>query len=227
MKRTTCDRENDMKHKICVVFAAGDVTSRTPLPPGCLSVAADGGFEEMKRRGLCPDYILGDFDSLGFVPDTPGVKVYPKEKDDTDTLLAAKLALEKGCDKLLLYGGLGGKREDHSFANLSTLARLSQQGVLSCAAGREQSVFAVSGDFSFLPGQRGTVSLFAFGGEAQLSLEGLKYPFEGTLSPFFPLGISNEFTEKTARVRIRRGTVLIFLREAPETILKLLEENHG
>lgn len=214
-----------MNRKICTVFAAGDVTDRTPLPKDSLLIAADGGWKTMRERGLTPHYVLGDFDSLGYVPAVEGVTVYPKEKDDTDTMLAARLALDRGCEKLLLYGGLGGAREDHSFANLSALAWLSERGVLACAAGRGQSVFALRSSFFLPPSLQGTVSIFAFGGEAEVSLEGLKYPYEGILSPTFPLGVSNEFLSSPARIHVTRGTVLLFLSAEPEALIQLLEEN--
>jgi thiamine pyrophosphokinase len=214
-----------MKCKICTVFAAGEITDRTPLPADSLLIAADGGLKTMSERGLVPHYVLGDFDSLGYVPSLEGVTVYPKEKDDTDTMLAARLALEQGCEKPLLYGGLGGAREDHGFANLSALSWLSRHGVLACAAGRGQSVFALRSSFFLPPSLQGTVSIFAFGGEAEVSIEGLKYPYEGTLSPHFPLGVSNEFIASPARIHVSSGTVLLFLSAEPEALIQLLEEN--
>lgn len=54
--------------------------------------------------------MLGDFDSLGKAPKHPNVLQLPVEKDDTDTMFALKLGLEKGYRRFYIYGGLGGKR---------------------------------------------------------------------------------------------------------------------
>lgn len=40
----------------------------------------------------------------------------PVEKDDTDTLAAVKLGLERECTDFWIYGGTGGKRLDHTLA---------------------------------------------------------------------------------------------------------------
>ena len=58
----------------------------------------------------------------------PNIRRSPVEKDDTDTMLAVKTALEQGCDEVYLYGGTGGKRLDHTLANLQSLLYLRRRG---------------------------------------------------------------------------------------------------
>lgn len=212
-----------MKTKNCVIFGAGEQPDRYALPQEALLIAADGGREYLNQLGLCPHLTVGDFDSLGYVPE--GALVHPKEKDDTDTMLAVKLALERGCERFWIYGGLGG-RSDHSFANYATLGYLAQQGALSCLVGKRESVIALGRGALDLPPLEGIVSLFAFGGETQVKLQGLKYEYEGALSPTIPLGVSNEFTRQSARLEVKEGILLIFLQASPETLVRLLEENH-
>ena len=51
-------------------------------------VCCDGALKWAKQKINKIDEIVGDFDSLGYVPQ--GAKVFPVEKDDTDAMLAAR-----------------------------------------------------------------------------------------------------------------------------------------
>lgn len=57
-------------------------------------------------------------------------KIYllPVHKDDTDTVYALRLLKAEGWKTCYLYGGLGGKRFDHSLANLQSLYAFKKQG---------------------------------------------------------------------------------------------------
>ena len=118
---------NDMKR--CFIFAAGTFYGLRKRPEaGDLVIAADAGYRVCQQEGLVPDVILGDFDSME-APDA-GERVcrLPVEKDDTDTLAAVKLGLERECTDFWIYGGTGGKRLDHTLANLQTLLYLRRRG---------------------------------------------------------------------------------------------------
>ena len=81
-----------MEQRVCYVVGAGDFHPRGLTPgPGDLVIAADGGFAALKGLGLTPDLVVGDFDSLGHVPDHPHVVTLPVEKDDTDMQSALAL----------------------------------------------------------------------------------------------------------------------------------------
>ena len=68
-----------------------------------------------------PDLAMGDFDSLGYVPEGMSVKAFSPEKDASDMELALEEALARGADAVEVYGALGG-RLDHTVANLQLLA---------------------------------------------------------------------------------------------------------
>lgn len=209
--------------KICYIIGAcqpGAITIGERST--ALLIAADGGLHYLEEAGIAPDLIVGDFDSLGRVPDGDNIILHPVEKDDTDTMLAVKLGLERGCDTFVLYGCLGG-RPDHTYANLQTLLFLAERGArgylvgdgwVSCVTRNETLLFPET--------LSGTISVFCPDGDANgVTLEGLYYPLaNGTLKSSFPLGVSNHFTGKSAYVSVKNGSLLVMWEEPAEELVK-------
>ena len=100
-----------MEPGICYVVGAGEFCPRGLTPgPGDLVIAADGGYGQLKQWGMSPHLAVGDFDSLGRVPEDVEVVRHPVRKDDTDMMLAVQEGLARGCGRFLIYGGLGGRQ---------------------------------------------------------------------------------------------------------------------
>ena len=195
--------------KRCVIFCAG-ACGGAELLPGDFVIAADGGLSHCRRLGITPNEILGDFDSLGEIPE--GATVYPVEKDDTDAMLAAKRGLSLGCRDFLFYGSLDGPRLDHTVANFQMLRFLADHDARGTLVGLRQRVTLVrNGTLRFPAGMAGNISVFAIGGDAEgVTLRGLYYPLEnGSLSCSFPLGVSNHFTGEEAEITVEKGNLLI------------------
>ena len=197
--------------KKCVIFcAAGFDGLAAPIENNDIVIAADGGLLHTQRLGITPDVILGDFDSLGFVPE--GANVFPVEKDDTDAMLAVRRGLAMGCREFLLYGSLDGKRLDHTVANFQALQFLADHGAVGYLIGADHMVTVLkNGTLSFPPDADGILSVFCLGADATgVNIEGLQYILkDGTLSPGFPLGVSNHFIGSTARISVKRGSLLL------------------
>lgn len=102
--------------RTCCIFGAGDYGAmpRPELDGRCFLIAADGGYGQLKQWGMSPHLAVGDFDSLGRVPEDVEVVRHPVRKDDTDMMLAVQEGLARGCGRFLIYGGLGG-RLDHTW----------------------------------------------------------------------------------------------------------------
>ena len=114
-----------MSDSACYIIGAGPFYGLVQKPQiGDYILAADGGYRHCQTAGLTPDLLLGDFDSLEEHPTTLDTQSFPVEKDDTDSMLAMKLGLEKGFRTFHLYGGTGG-RLDHILANLQGLGFLA------------------------------------------------------------------------------------------------------
>ena len=96
---------------------------------GDIIIAADSGYSNARTLGVTPHILLGDFDSLGTIPeDISEIISVPAEKDFTDTQMAIDTALSKGADEIIIIGGLGG-RLDHTLSNLSILEYLHSKNV--------------------------------------------------------------------------------------------------
>lgn len=194
----------------CIIFcAAGFDGLIAPIAPGDYIIAADGGLRHVQSLGLEPNSIIGDFDSLGYIPEH-GV-VYPVEKDDTDSMLAVRLGLERGFRRFLIYGGMDGKRLDHTIANFQTLQFLAEHGARGYLVGRDYLACAFRDSaLSFPEGLHGDFSLFCLGPDAKgVTIRGLYYEIENSvLSAGFPLGVSNHFTGTPARISVENGSLL-------------------
>ena len=195
----------------CIIFCAAEFDRLLrPLGAEDYVIAADGGLKHTRRWNITPDGILGDFDSLGFIPE--GANVFPVEKDDTDAMLAVRRGLELGYREFVLYGSLDGPRLDHTIANFQTLQFLEDHGARGYLVGKTYLVTVVKdGSLRFPAGLEGTVSVFCFGRDAEgVTLEGLYYPLEkGRLTAGFPLGVSNHFTGEPAKITVENGSLLV------------------
>ncbi len=195
----------------CLIFCAGGFTElAAPVEENDYIIAADGGLRHLSAIGLTPNAILGDFDSLGYTPEN--ATVFPVEKDDTDAMLAVRQALSMGFREIYLYGALDGPRLDHTIANLQTLQFLTDHGAVGYLIGKRYIATTVkNGSLSFPESATGILSVFCMGQDAQgVTLTGLKYELtNGTLTPGFPLGVSNHFKGKKAAVSVNCGTLLV------------------
>ena len=200
-----------MNKNRCFIAGAGEFSGRVLPERGDYIIAADGGYAELISRGITPDLVVGDFDSLGGVPDHPNIVCHPSEKDDTDMMLAVRQGFTHGCGTFIIDGGLGG-RLDHTLANIQILTYISQNGGLGYLVGRDTCVTTVTdGSVSFTPGLSGVISVFCAGDKSEgVTLEHLTYPLrDAALSCAYPVGVSNEFCGAPAVVRVRAGTLVI------------------
>lgn len=213
MQKAECRMQNG---GICYIIGAGEDYGLDFTPQeGDLVIAADGGLDRVKAAGIKPDLIIGDFDSLGRIPEEDHVVVLPTVKDVTDTWAAIELGKERGYRCFWLYGCTGGRFE-HTLANIQTLANLASDGVECRMVDRTQIITALScGTMEFGPQRTGFLSVFAHTDRCTgVTLKGLKYELEDAeLTNRFPLGVSNEFLGKPASVTVGAGiAILVFAR---------------
>ncbi len=177
-------------------------------------ICADGGLDLAISKNIVPNLIIGDFDSVqSELPNEIETIQLQVEKDDTDTMAAIRVGLQRGFREFVLLGALGG-RFDHSYANLCALQYLAGQGCKAMMAGQGCRVFLLNGGrltLSMLKGK--TVSVFPFGtASCTVSYDGLKYPLTETrLFSDYALGVSNVILTDEAKIMVHDGSALIIV----------------
>lgn len=196
----------------CFIFSACEGEPKKEFTPqvGDLIIAADAGFLKLKELGITPDLVVGDFDSLNETPENTEIIKHPTKKDDTDTLLAVKIGLERGFSRFHLYGGSGG-RIDHTLANFAALSFIAKNGGQGYLYGENFVATALTKDeLEFSAEKRGNISVFSAESECIVSIEGLLYPLNKAKITFdFPIGVSNEFIGREAKITVHKGTAII------------------
>ena len=182
----------------CVIISACPVSASlaSALRPGDTIIACDAGYRNCGPLHCRPDIIVGDFDTAP-CPAQEGddTIILPHVKDDTDTEYAAKLASEKGFDEALLLGVLGGRRLEHTLANLCT-------GLVMPGETRR---YPKDGYFY--------LSVFPMEGRAEgVSERGSFYELtDAVLTAGYPLGVSNEYAEGSDCITIstQKGALVV------------------
>ena len=202
----------------CVILSACPVSPELKrlLRPDDFIIACDAGYRNCAPLGCKPNIILGDFDTAPCpVQQNDDIIVLPHVKDDTDTEYAAKLASEKGFDEALLLGVLGGRRLEHTLANLCTGLGLEQRGVRATLLDeRSRITFVMPGETRRYPKDGYFyLSVFPMEGRAEgVSERGSFYELtDAVLTAGYPLGVSNEYADGSDCITIstRKGALVV------------------
>ena len=197
---------------ICVIFGGADMGNdiQVKISENAYVIAADSGYRHCLRFGIKPDLILGDFDSYeDRLPDDCEIFRAPREKDDTDLMLAVKTGFEKGCRTFYIYGADGG-RMGHTVAAVQTLAYIESNGGEGVLFGNGFAMRVYGrGNVTLHRNGAKYISVFSLTDSAEVTEKGFKYSGELRLTYDFPLGVSNEFTGETAELEVKSGKILV------------------
>lgn len=195
----------------CVIISGGEFAENI-CTDNAFVITCDKGYEYALRLGIEPDLFIGDFDSFhGKISERTEILSLPIVKDDTDTLFAARYALDKGFDDISIYCALGG-RLDHSFANIQTGAFIASKGSLAAVYGHDQELYFLSGGSINLKQKDGyALSVFSISDKCTgVNISGAKYPLNDfTLINTFPLGVSNEWASDMISVSASTGILMV------------------
>ena len=188
---------NEIRH--AMIFTGGDwdpaKLSLSALPQPDYIIAADSGYDKAAALGICPDLLVGEFDSLrhdkSTLPASMEIYKVPCEKDVTDTMLACDVAIARGYRRITIAGGTGG-RADHGLSNILYLENLTNRNVDALLTDGENRIMVCRDRTIEIPDRGGYFSVFALD-TCVVTLTGCKYPLHtATLRRDLPYAVSNE-----------------------------------
>lgn len=203
-----------MHDKRCLIIAPlyqGEELQLLTPQEGDILICADGGYSTAKVHGLTPDVTIGDFDSLGYVPEEGEVIRLPVEKDDTDMVVCLREGRARGYRHFVVGGCLGG-RFDHTMACLQCVADGALRGeyIWLCDPQNRVTILAPGQHrISRVPGRK--LSLLAYTENVNgVTLKGTVWELEDAiLTNRWPLGCSNEWREEVAELSFLEGLLVL------------------
>lgn len=208
--------------KRAFIYAAGEYTGddiklykRIKTKEDDIIICADGGYNSLFYTGIVPNIILGDFDSLKVnIPKEIPVLKYPKDKDKTDLEICIDYALENDCDTIFILGALGG-RIDHTLGSLCALKYAMEHNADAMILSGKSRIYLVDSQIEIPREKFNYVSLIPCTEEVTgIYSLGLKYELNGRkLLKSSSLGISNEFYNNTAKIKIESGLLYVICTE--------------
>ena len=182
-------------------------------------IAGDRGLEALYQLKIIPNHVVGDFDSvspeiLEFYKKQPQIifHTYNAEKDNTDTDIALKLAIQIKSSEITILGALG-KRMDHTIANIHILKDALEANIPCQILDEHNRIYLINTSIQLekdkIYGKY--VSLIPLTSTVEgLTLTGFKYPLHDyTLLIGTSLGISNEIVTDTAHIEMNNGILIV------------------
>lgn len=174
-----------------------------------VKVGIDKGALDAINKGIKLDYILGDFDSISLLEYERIQKIVKNIiklnpcKDDTDTEHAINYF--KDASKIIIHGGIKGKRVEHLLANINLLYKYD-----NLVFKDDITLITNLKDMTITENKYKFISLFANEGSI-VSLYNFKYPLnEYKFKEFDNLCISNEILNFPATIKFKGKGIIIF-----------------
>ncbi len=213
MNRQNSSKNGSIRMTDCVIFAGADMDlSCVDISKDSFVICADRGVLHAQELDVKPDLIVGDFDSLGYVPQSEcRIIKFKPEKDDTDLMIAIKQSVSLGYKDVKIFAALGG-RLDHTIASIQSLAYALDHGIRAQLISKTETVDLYDpGEYAFERKDAYSLSLFSYSKSVTgLCISGAKYEVENAqINDSFPLGVSNEITGEKAVISFRSGRLLV------------------
>lgn len=199
----------------CVIVGGAEIKDynriKTLLKKDDFFIFCDCGLKHRGGLSVSPSLIVGDFDSAKNPNDEAETIVLPCEKDDTDTVFAAREGIRRGFEEFLILGGVGG-RLDHTLGNVSLLLLLKEAGKKATLCDDYSDMEIVTDKTCEVTDNYKFFSLLSLSDKTEgVTVTDAKYPLKNAvITSSFPVGISNEVIKgKAAKVSLTKGNLLL------------------
>ncbi|MFD3156513.1 thiamine diphosphokinase [Haloimpatiens sp. FM7330] len=181
-------------------------------------ICADSGANCLYEYRICPDLLLGDFDSINedvlkdFKKGKCKIIQHPTQKDFTDSESALNEAIRLKPNEIVLLG-FTGTRIDHMLGNLGLLIKCLKLDIKAYIKDEHNIITLVNKGVK-LQAECGTIVSFQAYSDIveNLSIKGAKYPLcNYDLRLGDSLTVSNEFLHNEISVDFSSGNLLIIL----------------
>lgn len=174
-------------------------------------IAVDGGLVYCEQMGICPDWIIGDFDSVpseilakySHIPCT----AFAVDKDKSDAELAIELVNHPDVMRITLFSALE-KRTDHTLANLYLLQRFADKVIIEAEL---ETIYAVQHKCSIACAVGQTISLIPLGECRGITTDGLKWKLSQARLNEKSMSLSNICLQNEITIAVDSGLLLCCL----------------
>ena len=207
--------------KKCLIITGGIFDGFIPQTKDYgLVISCDKGYEYSVKAGIKPDVLISDFDSYnGEVDKAVLIERHPSVKNDTDTQLAVRYAMEAGFNKLDILYALGG-RKDHEYANYQTGIYAAKRGTMLRLVSKDQEIFFLpegTKDFTIKPEADNCFSVFSATERCEgVYIKNAAYELNDAVLTFDSAeftGQSNEFLKNgdDVKISVSKGILIVMI----------------
>ncbi len=179
---------------------------------GDIVICADGGYSNAKELGVHINVLVGDFDSLGAIPqDVDEIVRVPERKNETDVQLAVRAAIERGADDIVIVGSTDG-RLDHTLSLLYILEDLWDKKIPAHIVNGKNRVRYIRDNGTIIVRSKYKYfSVISLDKKAKgVTIEGGEYPLtKKDIDRGFQYAVSNEITKNAAMISVKKGAIYV------------------
>ncbi len=176
---------------------------------------SDGAFHYLKEKGFALnllDFISGDFDSHTGSDEEIYSKrfIHTPDQDKTDFQKSLEILLERGIQKVDVYGGSGGEM-DHFLGNLHVAYLFKDRVKITFYD--EFSSYFFADKYTVLNGIKDRlVSLYPYPEANQITTKGLRWPLnEEKLMITDRIGTRNHAADDLVEIKFENGALVLFV----------------
>ena len=185
-------------------------------------ICVDGGYLHFQnlKLNIKPDYIIGDFDSVGNIDIKNQAQektkvIYKDNQDETDAEFALKYILkefsDKNINKIDFIYSISTSRFDHSLCNILLLKQIPIN-INARMLTKTQEMFLLRNKVIIEEKVGKTLSIIPITNVKGLTIKGCKWDLENTDANFgFIGGISNIIEKNRAEISIKEGECVIII----------------